>query len=152
MLSATIVLVGTERDRTASRQVAGEIGDGVVDLTGRLSLGATLGLAHGCTLFVGNDSGPRHLAAATGTPTVGIFWVGNAITFGPLVGAANRASISFTVNCPVCGVEQSRSRCEHDASLVDSVAPDAVLRECLEAVRHDERPGVETAAGLGRRL
>jgi ADP-heptose:LPS heptosyltransferase len=46
---------------------------GAIDLCGRLSLAeAAACLAH-AALFVGNDSGLMHLAAAAGTPTLGLF-------------------------------------------------------------------------------
>jgi ADP-heptose:LPS heptosyltransferase len=133
-LAATLLLVGSEHDRDSSAEVAGLIGEGAVDLTGHVSLGGILGLARRSLLFLGNDSGPRHVAAAAGAPTVGIFWVGNATAFGPLVGAANRALVSFTVACPVCGREQLNDRCEHDVSFVDGVTTDQVLHACEEAL------------------
>jgi ADP-heptose:LPS heptosyltransferase len=34
--------------------------------------------------FVGNDSGPTHLAAMLGLPTVALFGGGDAAVFGPL--------------------------------------------------------------------
>jgi len=130
----TLLLVGGEPDHEASAQVAELIGEGAVDLTGQVSLGGTLALARRSRLFLGNDSGPRHLAAAVGTPTVGIFWVGNLMAFGPLVGGANRALVSFTVACPMCGREQVDDPCEHDVSFVDSVTTEQVLRACEEAL------------------
>jgi len=138
-LGATVLLVGSERDADASAEVVARTGGGVVDLTGRVSLGATLALARRSLLFVGNDSGPRHVAIAAATPTVGIFWVGNAMTFGPLAGGAHRAVVSFTVNCPVCGVEQVNHRCGHDPSFVESVRTDDVLRQCEEALAASPR-------------
>ena len=131
---ATVLLVGSEHDAEASVDVAARAGAGVVDLTGRMALGDTLGLASRCRLFVGNDSGPRHLAIAAGTPSVGIFWVGNVLTFGPLAGAAHRAVVSFTVTCPVCGVEQVEHRCAHDVSFVDSVTTDDVVEQCEQVL------------------
>lgn len=133
-VAPTILLVGSEHDHQASAQVVELIGEGAVDLTGQASLGGTLALARRSRLFLGNDSGPRHLAAAVGRPTVGIFWVGNLMAFGPLVGGANRALVSFTVACPMCGREQLDDRCQHDVSFVDSVTADDVLRACEEAL------------------
>jgi ADP-heptose:LPS heptosyltransferase len=130
----TLLLVGSEHDHEASAQVVELIGEGAVDLTGQVSLGGTLALARRSLLFLGNDSGPRHLSAAVGTPTVGIFWVGNLMAFGPLVGGANRALVSFTVACPMCGREQLDYRCEHDVSFVDSVTTERVIRACEEAL------------------
>lgn len=133
-LGATVLLVGSGHDVGTSGEVVARTGPGAVDLTGRVPLGATLALASRCLLFVGNDSGPRHLAIAAGAPSVGIFWVGNVMTFGPLVGAAHRAVVSFTVNCPVCGEEQVARRCAHDSSFVDSVTAHDVVQQCEQAL------------------
>jgi ADP-heptose:LPS heptosyltransferase len=46
---------------------------GAVDLAGQTSLRALLGLLDMAGLFVGNDSGVLHLAAAVGTPSVALF-------------------------------------------------------------------------------
>ncbi len=46
---------------------------GCYDLVGRTSLTELTELLGRATVFVGNDSGPMHLAAALGTPTVGLF-------------------------------------------------------------------------------
>jgi hypothetical protein len=57
---------------------------------------------------------------------VGVFWVGNLITFGPLVGGNHRAATSFTVNCLICGAPQVTQRCAHDVSFVEDVTVDEV--------------------------
>lgn len=44
-----------------------------VDLTGKTSLLDLAGLARHATVAIGNDTGPTHLAAALGTPTVALF-------------------------------------------------------------------------------
>jgi hypothetical protein len=133
-LGAYVVIVGTERDRAAAAELVQRIGSGTVDLTEDLSLGAMLGLASRSSLFVGNDSGPRHLAIAAGAPTVGIFWIGNLMAFGPLVGGAHRAALSFTIDCPVCGLRQLDGRCQHAVSFVDDVSVEDVLDQCALAL------------------
>jgi hypothetical protein len=50
------------------------------------------GILATCDLFVGNDSGPMHLAAALRVPTVGIFGPGRGRTTGP-VGPPNRVAV-----------------------------------------------------------
>jgi ADP-heptose:LPS heptosyltransferase len=44
-----------------------------IDLTGRTDLPALAGVAAGAALAVGNDTGPMHLAAASGTPCLVLF-------------------------------------------------------------------------------
>ncbi len=62
-----------------------------IDLTGRLSLPEASACLARCTLFVGNDSGLMHLAAATGTPTLGLFGPTSAVEYAP---AGRRAAIA----------------------------------------------------------
>ena len=45
---------------------------GAIDLCGMLTLPEAAACLQRCVLFVGNDSGLMHLAAAAGTPTVGL--------------------------------------------------------------------------------
>ncbi len=54
-----------------------------VDLTGRLSLPEASACLSRCALFVGNDSGLMHLAAAAGTPTLGLFGPTSAVEYAP---------------------------------------------------------------------
>jgi len=54
-----------------------------VDLVGRLTLPEVAACLARCALFVGNDSGLMHLAAAAGTPTLGLFGPTPAHEYAP---------------------------------------------------------------------
>jgi hypothetical protein len=87
--------------------------------------------------MVGNDSGPRHLAQAVGTPTVGVYWVGNVINAGALGRTLHRVHLAWVIACPVCGVDVTQvgwtaERCEHEDSLVRQVQPGAVYDDVRE--------------------
>ena len=56
---------------------------GSIDLTGRLTLPQAAACLARCALFVGNDSGLMHLAAAAGTPTLGLFGPTPASEYAP---------------------------------------------------------------------
>ena len=147
-----LVIVGGPDDRAGAARATAQLADRdrVRNVTGRLSLSGTIGVLAGAAGFVGNDSGPRHLAAAVGTPTVGVFWLTNVFAFGPLVGVADRALVSQQVHCPVCGEEQVETRCEHDVSFVDAVTVDeveAALWQVLGVERR--RPASRPAADVG---
>jgi len=51
--------------------------------TSRDSLQVTMGLISGASLFIGNDSGPAHIAAAFGIPVVALFGPSDPITWSP---------------------------------------------------------------------
>lgn len=54
-----------------------------VDLAGRLTLPEAAACLARCALFVGNDSGLMHLAAAAGAPTLGLFGPTPASEYAP---------------------------------------------------------------------
>jgi len=54
-----------------------------IDLTGKLELSEAAACLARCALFVGNDSGLMHLAAAASTPTLGLFGPTPAAEYAP---------------------------------------------------------------------
>jgi len=54
-----------------------------IDLTGQLELPQAAACLARCALFIGNDSGLMHLAAAAGAPTVGLFGPTPSAEYGP---------------------------------------------------------------------
>lgn len=54
-----------------------------IDLGGRTSLMQTIALLRRADLFIGNDSGPLHLATGAGVPALGIYGLTNQQAWGP---------------------------------------------------------------------
>ena len=69
---ATVVL-GSESDVEMARTVVESSGGAAVSLAGRTSIRMAGAVSAAAAAFVGNDSGPMHVAAAVGTPVVGLF-------------------------------------------------------------------------------
>jgi ADP-heptose:LPS heptosyltransferase len=67
-----VVLIGTEREKVEGPSFA-DPNPYVVDLRGRTRLSDLPILFDACHVFVGNDSGPAHIAAAQGIETVVLF-------------------------------------------------------------------------------
>jgi ADP-heptose:LPS heptosyltransferase len=116
---------------------AGVESPGVASLAGKLSLGELAALVADSTVVVANDSGPRHLAQALGTPTVGVYWVGNAINAAPLGRSLHRIHMGWATRCEVCGVDVTQvgwtaPRCPHDESTVKAVEPSEVYEDVLQ--------------------
>lgn len=72
-------IVGTSVERPLARGLRQAMSAPAVDLTGRTDLGALAALLADASVLVGNDSGPAHLAAAVGTPSVTIFLSGDPV-------------------------------------------------------------------------
>ncbi len=77
-----------------------------IDLVGRLSLPEASACLARCVLFVGNDSGLMHLAAASGTRTLGLFGPTPAAEYGPS-GANARSCLSETRDMTGLSVEKA---------------------------------------------
>ncbi|SOC86825.1 ADP-heptose:LPS heptosyltransferase [Curtobacterium sp. 314Chir4.1] len=133
-----VVLVGDASDVPASTAIRAALPTGLAarvhDVTGSLPLDELPAMLAAADVMVGDDSGPRHLAVAVGTPTVGVFWFGNVVNAGPFDRGRHRVHLSFVTRCPVCGIDVTQvgwtaERCEHDPSYVDEVTPEAVLAD-----------------------
>jgi lipopolysaccharide heptosyltransferase II len=65
------VIIGSSDDAVAASEVAGELGEEkVISLAGKTSLRESAAVMSGGRFYVGNDSGPAHLAAAVEAPLV----------------------------------------------------------------------------------
>ncbi|GAB12743.1 putative glycosyltransferase [Arthrobacter globiformis NBRC 12137] len=138
-LAETVVELALEQAGTgqAGTGHAAEARPAVESLAGNLSLGELAALLTGSTVVVANDSGPRHLAQALGTSTVGIYWAGNAINAAPLGRSKHRVRLGWVTRCPVCGVDVTQvgwtaPRCPHDESTVKAVEPSEVYEDVLQ--------------------
>jgi lipopolysaccharide heptosyltransferase II len=84
---ADVIVVGgpDEVDLGAALEAQVERPGRVHVLAGRTSIHVAAALLERCDLFVGNDSGPMHIAAAVGTPVVAVFGPSNWSAWGPYV-------------------------------------------------------------------
>jgi len=77
-------LIGAAPDRPAVDRVLEFSRCRPIDLAGQLPLGELIALFEQARLFIGNDSGPMHLAAAAGTHIVALFGPTDPARWGPL--------------------------------------------------------------------
>lgn len=137
-LAETVVELAVEHAPDGRPAVEPNAGRPAVEsLAGKLSLGELAALLAGSSVVVANDSGPRHLAQALGTPTVGVYWVGNAINAAPLGRSLHRVHLGWATRCEVCGVDITQvgwtaPRCPHDESTVKAVEPSEVYEDVLQ--------------------
>jgi heptosyltransferase II len=68
-----VILFGTAGEAAVAGAIAGNLRRPPIDLTGKTSIADLPGLLSQCHLFLGNDSGAMHVAAAVGLPVVAVF-------------------------------------------------------------------------------
>lgn len=122
-----VVMTGSESEAETIDAVMCNAGGHVRSLAGLTSVGTLAAVLSLASIVIANDTGPLHLAAAVGTPTVGIYWIGNYLSYGSHALAHHRPLVSWQMQCPACGQEAMTQRCMHDVSFVSTVTVGEVL-------------------------
>jgi len=79
----TVVLLGSQADADSCRTLAAGLSLPCLDLAGGTGLLEAAAILSHMSLFIGNDSGLGHLAAAVGTPTLTLFGPGEPQRYRP---------------------------------------------------------------------
>lgn len=125
---ARVVIVGGAGDHDRVAEVARGFDRSVQTVVNGLDLPGLVGLLTRADLMLGNDSGPRHLAGAVGTRTVGVFTYANLADVAPLTRTWHRVLVSWHGGCRICGRRVLDGQCGHGASASHDV-PEAAVRE-----------------------
>ena len=125
---AAVWVLGGPGEKSIATEIAAE--GGALDLTGTDLRDAIIALA-AASVAVSNDSGLLHVAAATGTPSIGIFGPTSPWHWAPLNPLAAVIETASELPCrpchkPVCRL--AHHRCMRD------IAPDQVLTAAREAL------------------
>lgn len=145
-----IVVIGIESEKETVQKVIGGMQHEAVDASGKTSLEALVGLMKRSSLVISNDSGPLHLAIATGTPTVGIFWGPNLVTAGPAARSTHRPHLSWMLTCPTCGRSTIYEVCGHYDSLVSEVKVQDVFESAMELISTGDRKSLPLLQAVQR--
>ena len=123
---ARVALLGGPGDQQLVEEVARQLRRPVLNLAGHTKLGELAAVIEKVDLFIGNDSGPAHLAAAVGTPSVAIFGPVDPERWRPLHHERHIA-VRRPVACSPCGLSVCPidHRCMRDMS-VHHVLPAAI--------------------------
>lgn len=81
---APVAVFGAEHERPMIQSMLDGLADrSVIDLVGRVDLPTIHACLRRCSLYVGNDSGLMHIAAASGVRTLGLFGPSSEVFYGP---------------------------------------------------------------------
>lgn len=97
---SAVVFIGGSDERGDVTAVKALMKTPAVDLAGRTTVGLLPALLTEAALFLTNDSGPMHVAAAVGTPVVALFGPTSPVRTGPY--GANHRVLSGQVPCSPC--------------------------------------------------
>ena len=127
---AKIIIFGGPSDVTAAKAVQASMRREAVNLSGQTSIRELMALVRRCSLFITNDSGPMHISAALGVPTLAVFGSTNPSATGP----ASRKGrvVREPVQCSPC----LKRMCPQKHYLcMERVKPEKVIRAAAEMLR-----------------
>ncbi|SNB45033.1 lipopolysaccharide heptosyltransferase I [Geobacter sp. DSM 9736] len=127
--SSILLSWGNEDERRAVVDIASAIGSGarVVD---RYSLKGFAALLKKVDVVVGGDTGPVHLAAAVGTPTVSFYRASDGMRSGPR--GSQHVVIQAQLPCTGC----FKTSCDKDAACRDSITVEALTAGIDKVLSH----------------
>jgi heptosyltransferase II len=117
---ADVILFGTSAEAAVSSAIAAGMNHRPIDLTGKTSINDLPALLSQCHLFIGNDSGAMHVAAAVGLPVVAVF--GPTDPFGTAPVTPRCSIVQERPYCSPCFLR----RCPTDHRCMTRVTPEAV--------------------------
>ncbi|MGB2900986.1 MAG: lipopolysaccharide heptosyltransferase II [Candidatus Acidiferrum sp.] len=117
---ADVILFGTAAEEAVSNAIAAEMRQPPIDLTGKTAIADLPALLSQCHLFIGNDSGAMHVAAAVGLPVVAIFGPTDPLGTAPVT-----PRCTIVQEKPYCSPCFLR-RCPTDHRCMTKVTPDMV--------------------------
>jgi len=134
--ASKIVIFGRVEEEKIARRLMDLVSDRrrVISLVGKLSLEEYMVLVRKCRAFIGNVSGPAHIAAALGVPTLTVFG-GQVLPheWHPL--GKRTLSVRLNVECSPC-YKFSPHECPYGIKCLTSLLPERVfsaVRQLLAA-------------------
>jgi len=123
---ANVVVFGAPKEVGIAESIRSLMRQPATILTGKTQLGELIAMIACCDLFITNDSGPMHLAAALRVPTLAIFGPTDEISTGPLSPTA--VVLNKKVECSPCLLRE----CPIDHRCMTRITVDEVYQQASQ--------------------
>ena len=137
--NANVLIFGGQKEAALVQTVANLMNAEAITFAGNLQIRQLTACIEKCDLFLTNDTGPMHIAAAVGTPTVSLFGPGNHTRFQPL--GTQHQTIRHDVPCSPC--KQFTNKCK-DNICMKGIAVDEVWQSISRALTQESSDYLST--------
>jgi ADP-heptose:LPS heptosyltransferase len=134
------LLIGGDADKRDAELIAAALSpDHCVNAVGALDISDVPLAIEGADLFIGNDSGPTHMAALMGIPTINIFSGVVDVNIWRAKGP-NVVTLYAPVPCSPCRLAKLED-CSYRQVCLTSISEDDVVRSALSLLRRSQFQG-----------
>ncbi len=132
-LAARVLLIGAASESVNAEQVIAQMKrEGAVNLAGQTKMIELIGVLERCDLLVTNDTGPAHIAAALGRPTLTLFGPTNEFETAPL-GLRAEIMRAEGIECARC----MHRDCPIDHRCMTRIGADEVMKRAIELLKRE---------------
>jgi heptosyltransferase-2 len=124
--AADVIFFGTPNEREIADRIRSHMKSHAIFLVGETSMRDLPALFASCSIFIGNDSGAMHVAAAAGLPVIGIF--GSTDPEGTAPVAEQFTLIREPVSCSPCFLR----KCPVDHRCMTRITVDSVFAAAMQ--------------------
>jgi heptosyltransferase-2 len=135
---ADVIFFGTPGEKEIAARIRSQMKSRAISLVGETSMRELAAMFASCSVFIGNDSGAMHVAAAAGLPVIGIF--GSTDPEGTAPVTQQFTLIREPVSCSPCFLR----RCPVDHRCMTRISVDSVF---AAAVRIKNSPNQVSIRG-----
>jgi heptosyltransferase-1 len=128
---SAFILIGSIEDQIRADEVEKKAAVPVLSLCGKLNFRELKEVIHRSSLFIGPDSGPMHIAAATSTPIIAFFGPTLPAHFSPWKAEAKILSRAY--DCIPC----KQVNCRYNFRCLSSITPEDVYNASLTYLKKD---------------
>ncbi|HTG75259.1 MAG TPA: lipopolysaccharide heptosyltransferase II [Terriglobia bacterium] len=125
---ASVVIFGSPNEVAIAEAIQSGMRSRPVILSGRTELSELIAMIACCDLFLTNDSGPMHLAAALRVPTLAIFGATDEIATGPMSPAS--VVLNKRVECSPCLLRE----CPIDHRCMKRITVEEVVQQAFRTI------------------
>ena len=124
-----VVIVGARGEEALGRAVADRMQIKPIQLSGRTTIRELMAVIKRCALFLTNDTGPMHIAAAFGVPVVALFGPTDSRTTSPF--GNGHTIVRHPVECSPCLLRE----CPIDHRCMTRISVDEVYEAAVRQLR-----------------
>jgi heptosyltransferase II len=139
---ADVLFFGTAGEKEIADRIRTNMKSAAISLVGETSMRDLAALFASCSLFIGNDSGAMHVAAAAGLPVIGIFGPTDPEGTAPVT--EQFTLIREAVSCSPCFLR----RCPVDHRCMTRISVDSVFTATLRYKNSPKHLSVRSAENV----